>query len=238
MVSIAGSPDASEEFESNASRWLSPAGFPAAAWIEQVPASQRAAYERRTGNPIVTIDRQLRIVPAGSRSSYLPATLVSGIPPMETPGIDLAGESGVAAAVTRASALDDVRATPLATLRDGEKGLFLIRFAPSLTGGVVRPAFVVLFMSEPSLRAAITDTAPVQLAVGGTSAGDLGGTAAARATRSPRPDSDSRSPCRWNRSRALRWSCLGSSSPPASSSEPSPARSRSTRRGEPRRRPR
>ena len=70
MLSVAGSRDASQEFESTASRWLSPAGFPAAAWIEQVPASQRAAYERRTGNPIVTIDRQLRIVPAGSRSSY------------------------------------------------------------------------------------------------------------------------------------------------------------------------
>ncbi len=182
MVSIAGSPDASEEFASTASRWLSPAGFPAAAWIEQVPASQRAAYERRTGNPIVTIDRQLRIVPVGSRSSYLPATLVSGIPPMETPGIDLGGESGVAAAVTRASALDEVRATPLTILRDGEEGLFLIRFAPSLTGGVVRPAFVVLFVSEPSLRAAVTDTAPVRLAVGGTSAGGLGGTAAARNT--------------------------------------------------------
>ena len=181
-VSVAGSPDASQEFASTASRWLSPAGFPAAAWIEQVPGSQRAAYERRTGNPIVTIDRQLRIVPAGSRSSYLPATLVSGIPPMETPGIDLGGESGVAAAVNRASALDEVRATPLTTLRDGERGLFLIRFAPNLTGGVARPAFVVLFVSEPSLRAAATDTAPVVLAVGGTSTGDLGGTAAVRNT--------------------------------------------------------
>jgi len=118
MASVAGSPDASQEFASTASRWLSPADFPAAAWIEQVPGPQRVAYERRTGNPIVTIDRQLRIVPAGSRSSYLPATLVSGIPPMETPGIDLGGESGVAAAVTRASALDEVRATPLTTLRD------------------------------------------------------------------------------------------------------------------------
>ena len=182
MASVAGSPDASQEFESTASRWLSPAGFPAAAWIEQIPASQRAAYERRTGNPIVTIDRQLRIVPAGSRSSYLPATLVSGIPPMETPGIDLGGESGVAAAVTRANALDEVCATPLTTLPDGEEGLFLISFAPSLTGGVVRPAFVVLSVSEPSLRAVVTDTAPVQLAVGGTSAGGLGGTAAARNT--------------------------------------------------------
>ncbi len=182
MVSLAGSPDASQEFASTASRWLSPAGFPAAAWIEQVTGSRRVAYERRTGNPIVTIDRQLRIVPAGSRSSYLPATLVSGIPPMETPGIDLGSESGVAAAVTRAGALDEVRATPLTTLRDGEEGLFLIRFAPSLTGGVVRTAFVVLFVSEPSLRAAVTDTAPVRLAVGGTSVGGLGGIAAARST--------------------------------------------------------
>ncbi|MDX6418755.1 MAG: hypothetical protein QOG28_3375, partial [Trebonia sp.] len=182
MVSVAGNRVTSGEFESNASRWLSPAGFPAAAWVEQVPASQRAAYERRTGNPIVTIDRQLRIVPVGSRSSYLPATLVSGIPPMAVPGIDLGGESGVAAALTRASALDEVRATPLATLRDGEEGLFLIRFAPSLTGRVVKPAFVALFVSEPSLRAAATDTAPVQLTVGGTPAGDLGGTAAVRNT--------------------------------------------------------
>jgi PAS domain S-box-containing protein len=182
MVSVAGNRVTSGEFESNASRWLSPAGFPAAAWVEQVPASQRAAYERRTGNPIVTIDRQLRIVPVGSRSSYLPATLVSGIPPMAVPGIDLGGESGVAAALTRASALDEVRATPLATLRDGEEGLFLIRFAPSLTGRVVKPAFVALFVSEPSLRAAATDTSPVQLAVGGTPAGDLGGAAAVRNT--------------------------------------------------------
>ena len=40
----------------------------------------------------------------------------------------------------------------------------------------------MLFVSEPSLRAAATYTAPVQLAVGGTSAGDLGGAAAVRST--------------------------------------------------------
>src|ERR1700761_6845959 len=182
MASVAGSPNASPEFESTVSQWLSPAGFPAAAWIEQVPGSQRAAYESQTGNPIVTIDRQLRIVPAGSRPSYLPATLVSGIPPVETPGIDLGYDSGVAAAVSCASALDEVCATPLTTLLDGEEGLFLIEFAPSLTGGIARPAFVALFMSEPSLRAAVTDTTPVQLTVGGTSAVGLGGTAVALST--------------------------------------------------------
>jgi PAS domain S-box-containing protein len=179
MASVAGTEVTSEEFESNASRWLSPAGFPAAAWVERVPASRRAAYERRIGQPIVTRDRRLRIVPVGPRSSYLPATLVSGNPPMAVPGIDLGGEPGVAAAVTGASV--EARATPLTTLRDGTNGLFLIRFAPRLTGGVVEPGFVMLFVSDLSMRRA-ADTAPLQLTVGGTSAGDLGGAAAVRNT--------------------------------------------------------
>jgi PAS domain S-box-containing protein len=182
MASVAGSPVASDEFESNASRWLSPAGFPAAAWVERIPAAQRAEYERRTGNPIVSIDRRLRIVPVSPRSSYLPATLVSGIPPMAVHGIDLGGEPGVAAAMTRAGAVDEVRATPLATLRDGEQGLYLVRFAPSVIGGVVKPGFAVLFVPEASLRAAATGTARLQLTVGGGSAGELGGAPAVRHT--------------------------------------------------------
>jgi PAS domain S-box-containing protein len=44
------------------------------------------------------------------------------------------------------------------------------------------PAFVVLFLSESSLRAKATYTAPVQLTVGGVTAGDLGGAAAVRST--------------------------------------------------------
>jgi len=181
MLSVTGSRDAGEEFESNASRWLSPGGFPAAAWVEQVPASQRAAYERRAGHPIVTADQQLRIVPAGPRSWYLPATLVSGVSPMDLPGIDLSGETGMAAAVARARERYAVSATPLATLPDGEQGLLLAQFAPSPIGGVGIPAFVVLFVSEPSLQAAATYSAPVRLAVGGTTAGDLGDAAAVHA---------------------------------------------------------
>src|ERR1700744_1658191 len=99
MLGVTGSRDAGEEFESNALGWLSL--FPAAAWVEQVPATQRAAYERRTGHPIVSVDQQGRIVPAGPRSWSLPATLVSGVDPMDVPGIDLSGETGMAAAVTR-----------------------------------------------------------------------------------------------------------------------------------------
>jgi len=179
MVGVAGRGVTNQEFESNASRWLSPAGLPAAAWVEQVPASRRATYERQIGHPVVTRDRRGRIASVGSRSSYLPATLVSGVPPTAVPGIDLGGESGMAAALARASALQDTRATPLATLRDGTKGLFLVTWAPRVTGGVVEPGFVVVFLSDLWLRAAATDTAPLQLTVGGTAKGHPDGAATA-----------------------------------------------------------
>jgi hypothetical protein len=173
----AGSAVTSQEFESNASRWLGPAGFPAAAWVQQVPASGRAAYERRIGQPIVTRDRGGRIAPVGSRPSYLPATLVSSIAPMAVPGTDLGGVSGMAAALARASAFGDVRATPLTTLRDGAKGLFLIMLAPRRTG---ERGFAVVFASDAWLRAAATDTATLQLTVGASSTADHLGAATVR----------------------------------------------------------
>jgi PAS domain S-box-containing protein len=174
MESGAGTGVSSEEFESNASRWLSPAGFPAAAWVQRVPASRRAQYERRLGHPIVTRDQNRRIVPVGSRSSYLAATLVSGIPPMAVPGIDLGGERGIARAVARASKSDDATSTSPATLRDGTKGFFLTRSAPRLTGDGVEPGFVVVFASDSWLRAGGADTAAAQL-TGGDGPGTEGG---------------------------------------------------------------
>jgi PAS domain S-box-containing protein len=170
--SAAGPGVTSEDFARNASRWLSPAGFPAAAWAEKVPASRRATYERRIGQAIVIRDRRGRIVPVRSRSAYLPATLVSGIPPIAVPGTDLGGESGMAVALARADSLGDTRATPLATLRDGTRGLFLVAFAPRFTDGLIHQGFVVVFVSELSLRAAVTDTATLQLTTGGAPTGD------------------------------------------------------------------
>jgi PAS domain S-box-containing protein len=170
MVGVAGSGVTNDAFASNAARWLTPAGFPAAAWVEQVPASGRAVYERRIGQPIVTQDRQGRTAPVAPQSSYLPATLVSGIPPMTVPGTDLGGEAGFATALSRAGTLYDAGATPLTTRRDGTRGLFLIRLAPRLVGGVVAPGFVVVFVSELWLRAAAADTAAVQLTTGDTPA--------------------------------------------------------------------
>jgi PAS domain S-box-containing protein len=166
MVSVDGAGVTSAQFVSNASRWLSPAGFPAAAWAEQVSASRRAAYERRIGHPIVSPDPRGRLVPAGLRRSSLPATFVSGIPPTAARGIDFAAEPGMAAALRRANTLYEAGSTPLAMLRDGEQGLFLVKFAPRLAGGVVRPGYVVVFVPELWLRAAAVDTPVLQLTSG------------------------------------------------------------------------
>jgi PAS domain S-box-containing protein len=181
MVGVGGRGVTSEAFASNSSRWLSPAGFPAAAWVEQVPASRRAAYERRIGAPIVTRDGRGRLLPVGTRSSYLPATLVSGIPPMAVSGIDFGDEPGVAAGLARVSKLYDAGATPLTTLPDGTEGLFLIRLAPRLAGGVVERGFVLVFLSELWLRAAATDidSATLRITVGGRSTGDREGVSTA-----------------------------------------------------------
>jgi PAS domain S-box-containing protein len=172
VAGVAGPGVTTEDFARNASRWLSPAGFPAAAWVQKVPASRRATYERRIGQPIVTRDQRGRIVPVGSRSSYAPATLVSGIAPLAAPGIDLGGEPGMPLALARASSLGDTRATPLATSRDGTKGFFLVTSAPRVTNGLGQQGFVVVFVSELLLRSAVTDTATLQLTTGGAPTGD------------------------------------------------------------------
>ncbi|MFD1532296.1 GAF domain-containing protein [Pseudonocardia aurantiaca] len=170
MLDASGVGVTSDQFARNAFRWLSPADFPAAAWAEPLPDSQRAAYERRIGQPIVTPDDGHSVVPGGSRSSYLAATLVSGFPPLALPGIDLGGEPGMAAALDRATDLDGVTATPVAGPDTGTNGLFLVAPAPNLVGESLRPGYVVVFVPDLTLSAA-ADTPGLQLAVGGTVTG-------------------------------------------------------------------
>jgi PAS domain S-box-containing protein len=166
MLDAGGTGVTSPQFSRNAFAWLSPAGFPAAAWVENVPASRRAAYEQRNGQPIVSPGPQHSVLPSGSRSSYLPATLVSGFPPMSGTGIDLSGEPGMAAALARATRRNDVAATASGSAVAGTRGLFLVGPAPNLIDQVLRPGYVVLFVPEATLRAA-ADTPGVKLAVGG-----------------------------------------------------------------------
>ena len=160
----------SDQFAKNGLRWLGPARFSAAGWVEQVPHSRRAAYERRIGHAIVRPDARNGVVPLGSRSSYLPASLVTGYPPMAVPGIDLSSAPGMAAALSRATRLDGVVATPLVSPRTGTRGLFLVAPAPNRIGDVLRPGYVAVFVSDVGLRAAATGVPAVQVRAAGGSA--------------------------------------------------------------------
>ena len=177
----------SEQFAAIGARWLGPVGLPAAAWIERVPGRERAGYERRTGRLIVALTPSGGIRSADLRTTYFPATLVTGSPPLTSPGIDLGGIPGIAAAIARPETAYRVRATPLAHLADGMTGLFLVRSAQRLNReGVVEPGYVVLFISSSWLLAGATgpgQSSPgVEVAVGGTTAGDLGNAASVEST--------------------------------------------------------
>ena len=154
MVDAGGTGVTSAQFARNAFRWLSPAGLPAAAWVQRVPGA--------TGTPAVA------------------ATLVSGFYPMSVAGIDLSGEPGMTAALQRAARLNAVSATSLGELA-GTPGFFLVAPAPDLIGDALRPGYVVLFVPSTTLRTA-ADTAGVQLAIGVTGAASLHGAPSVRRT--------------------------------------------------------
>jgi PAS domain S-box-containing protein len=163
----------SGQFARNALRWLSPADFPAAAWAEQVQAGDRTAYERRSGQPIVTPDERNRRAP--SSSFYLPATLVSGVAPLGLRGVDLRREPGIAAALLRASSPSTVAATPITRTRSRPSGLFLVAPGANLIDGVLRPGGVLLFVPEAILRAAAGNPPGLRLMSAGGSSGTVAG---------------------------------------------------------------
>jgi PAS domain S-box-containing protein len=179
-----------EQFGDIGERWLGPVGVPAAAWVQRVSDYERPGYERRTGHRIVEPTQSGGVRPPGPRESYLPATLVTGIPPMSVPGIDLSGASGIAAAVARPQTAYRVTATSLGKLPDGTAGLFLVQSAQRLeNGGIVEPGFVVLFVPASWLLGAAADTvAPsptsspkLKITVGSGSTGVLRGATAGSA---------------------------------------------------------
>jgi PAS domain S-box-containing protein len=173
MLDAGGTGVTSDQFARTALRWLSPAKFPAAAWAEQVPAADRAEYERRTGQPIVTPDERSGRAPTSS--SYLPATLVSGFTPLDLRGVDLRHEPGIASALFRASRPGGVAATPVTGGRTQASGLFVVAPAPNLIDGVLRPGAVVVFVPEATLRASAGAASGLRLISAGRSPGAAGG---------------------------------------------------------------
>ena len=176
------------EFVQVGALWLAPSGLPAAAWVERVPASGRAAYERRIHHPIVTPFSTGAPPPVGRKRTYYPATFVTRSPPLSTEGIDLGGIADVVKAMTRPQTEFGVTATPLLRLADGTPGLFLVESAQRVDERGVYPGYAVLFVPASWLLEAASPTGHVnasalrslQIRVGGGSAGNLHGAAPAR----------------------------------------------------------
>jgi PAS domain S-box-containing protein len=175
------------EFAQVGALWLAPSGLPAAAWVERVPASARAAYERRIHHPIVTPLSIGAPRPVGPKRTYYPATFVTRSPPLSTEGIDLGGIPEVVKAMTRPQTEYGVTATPLLRLADGTPGLFLVESAQRVDERGVYPGYAVLFVPASWLLEAASPTGHVnasalpslQIRAGGESAGNLHGAAPA-----------------------------------------------------------
>jgi len=176
------------EFVQVGALWLAPNGLPAAAWVERVPASGRAAYERRIHHPIVTPFSTRAPPPVGPKRTYYPATFVTRSPPLSTEGIDLGGIAAVVKAITRPQTEFGVTATPLLRLADGTPGLFLVESAQRVDERGVYPGYAVVFVPASWLLEAASPTGHVnasalpslQIRAGGGSAGNLHGAAPAR----------------------------------------------------------
>src|SRR5262249_31158313 len=71
----------------------------------------------------------------------------------------------------RASRLYDAAATPMTHTANGATGLFLVRFAPRLSNGILTPGFVVVFVPDVALRAAASAAPTLRMMVGGVATG-------------------------------------------------------------------
>jgi PAS domain S-box-containing protein len=161
LVGNAGARVTSSQF-TNLGAMLRPVDLSAAAWIEEVPASERAAYARRTQHRII-------VAPGRAPAVLLPATLVTGSTPVTVPGIDLSGEPGLLAHVSSLQTLYSITST-----QRGANGLILLESAQRVEGGRIRPGYVVLFVPRGWL-AGQAARAGGAIRIGRASFGDLDG---------------------------------------------------------------
>jgi hypothetical protein len=115
------------EFPMRAARWLAPGGFPAVAWVERVPMSDRAAYERRLGRPVAREDREGKAAVVGAPTSGPRARIGYAVAPMLVRGPVLGAKCGIRAALARCGRLW-AASTPL-TPRAAGAGPLGLRFA-------------------------------------------------------------------------------------------------------------
>jgi PAS domain S-box-containing protein len=103
-------------------------GLVDALWVEPVPGSDRARYERRLGAPITRLTRSGGYERAPAAGSYLAATFTSMTRPELRPGVDVSGWPGLAAAIRDRASIFAVSASGPGSLGE-EAGFFLLEAA-------------------------------------------------------------------------------------------------------------
>jgi PAS domain S-box-containing protein len=141
-----------------------------ALWIQSVPQSARADYERRLGAPItrlVPAARQgQRFVRASAAANYLPATFTSGTRGELRPGVDVSTWAGLPTAIRDRANVFAVGASAPGTL-GADSGSFLLE-AADYGRGERRHGFLAVFVPRGRLTRAIAeDPRRVALYLGG-----------------------------------------------------------------------
>lgn len=120
-----------QEFSRYATRVLGTVALVSTGWIERVTAAERAAFERRTGRPIVERGPNREIVPAPRRPVYYPTVHVeSQLRPRASVGTNVAAAPGRQVVIERAVATGGASLSEVVPLiGTGVPGLILFQAA-------------------------------------------------------------------------------------------------------------
>ncbi len=122
-------------------------GLTDAFWVERVPASRRAAYERRLGAPITRVAAGGDVRPAPPAASYLPVTFRTTAGTAVIPrGADVSELPELANAINDVASVFAVTATPKVALGD-RAGFFALERA-RFGRGAGSTGFLVVFIPQ------------------------------------------------------------------------------------------
>jgi PAS domain S-box-containing protein len=132
-------------------------GLTTAIWLESVGATERRAYERRTGTRITRLPGTR---PTRRAASYLPATFITGgtLPA----GVDMSGEHALASTLRNPASVFAGTASPVGSL-GGRRGFFLVQGARFGRGPGSR-GYLVVFVPAAWPSASISQD-PDQIAL-------------------------------------------------------------------------
>jgi PAS domain S-box-containing protein len=154
-------------------------GLEDALWVQRVPSSQRARYERQHGQ--IARMTATGFQPAPAAASYLPATFTTRTNPDLRPGVDVSSWSPLADAIRDSANAFGVSASQPGAL-GGRPGFYLVE-AATYGSGPDNQGFLVVFVPQGWLTTSLQDPQRVAISLDGVRAdGGLVEQAAARAS--------------------------------------------------------